>query len=124
MVCLTSSSGLSQTTIAAGEPELVTYTNLYDWNTAYLPEEFNGSNGWSEIVVNSCGDVEEIVRTEPLIWGGQTICLEIDDNGTSLQTSTVNGVGYIGKSGEAEDDNEDSVGTQDRKEAIPNHRKG
>jgi Secretion system C-terminal sorting domain len=96
-------SGPSETTIIDKGLTAITYTNLESWNTPYLPEEFNGSDGWSILLINSCGDVEEITRSQAVSWDGQNTCLEVDENGTNLLFSAISGVGWVGKSGVTED---------------------
>lgn len=92
-------SGPSETSIWTGELEAIWYTNLSSWNTPYLPEEFNGTGGWTSLLINACNDVEEIVRKQPLLYDGVDPCLQYDPYGSNLKFKTISGVGWIETNG-------------------------
>lgn len=93
-------AGESVTTIEPAALTVVTYYNPHAWNTSYLPEEFNGSDGWSSIFLNSCGDYQEIIRKEALYWDGIGSCLVVDPNGNNIHFMAITGAGWLDANGE------------------------
>lgn len=94
-------SGESITETSGGDADIIYYTNLDTWHTPYLPEEFNGSNGWSVLRINSCGDVEEIVRKQAVYFDGMTGCLIPDEYGSNLIYTAIRRVGWLAPIGES-----------------------
>jgi len=78
-----------------GDIESVSYSQLDQWQDEFLPEEFNGTNGWNSLFINECGDVEERVNTESISWQGSGSCLEVTETPYSY-TSYIEGVGVVG----------------------------
>lgn len=93
--------GASQTVVFG--PEIKTKTVYYskEWVTPKLPEAFNGTHGWTILITNECGDIEEISRTEGISYSGNGICLDADPTMAIIESSSINGVGYIGLNGES-----------------------
>ncbi|MBD3636403.1 MAG: T9SS type A sorting domain-containing protein [Crocinitomicaceae bacterium] len=88
-------NGPSETTITEGELKSVTYKNLQKRNTPYLPEEFDGVNGWSALLINSCGDVEEVIRKEAFTTDGVNPCLYQNTFGANLVYRVISGTGWL-----------------------------
>jgi hypothetical protein len=84
-----------------GELESYTVTELNQWQNDNLPEEFNGTNSWTSLFINDCGDVEERVNTEAISWSGSGSCLDKTSNPYSY-TSFIKGVGKVGPNETAE----------------------
>ncbi|OIQ36053.1 MAG: hypothetical protein BM555_03500 [Crocinitomix sp. MedPE-SWsnd] len=78
-----------------GNVESISYSQLDQWQNDFLPEEFNGVDGWNSLFLNECGDVEERVNTESISWQGSGSCLEVTETPYSY-TSFIEGVGVVG----------------------------
>ena len=96
-----SPSGTSETITTGGEAEPIYFTNLQSWNTPWLPEEFNGTDGWSVLLINSCGDVEEVMRKQAMFLDGVSGCMILDDHGSNLIFTAIKNVGWLDAVGES-----------------------
>lgn len=93
-------SGPATTNVTTDVLSSVSYSNLDSWNTSYLPEEFNGVDGWSTLFINACGDVEEVIRKQAFTWDGVSTCVVLDPFGNNILFSAIKGVGWIPAIGE------------------------
>jgi hypothetical protein len=91
------------TTILSGEgTTTVNYNHLNQWNTPFLPEEFDGIDGWTSLYINECHDLQEVVRKQGFIFTGIDSCLQVNPYGANLMFTTINGVGWLDPVGQSQ----------------------
>ncbi|MEX1000525.1 MAG: T9SS type A sorting domain-containing protein [Crocinitomicaceae bacterium] len=93
-------NGQSVTTTSGGNIEQISYQMIAQLQTPFLPEEFDGQNGWSSLFVNDCGMLEELVREQALSWSGTDSCLLVQENEPNLEYRYITGVGALEVNGE------------------------
>lgn len=81
-----------------GEMESWTISHINQWQNAFLPEEFDGTNGWSSLFINECGDLEEKVRTENIETSASNSCLQLIE-GDYGHFSSIKNVGNLPANG-------------------------
>lgn len=87
-------SGTTEIEYLSGEMESWTIEHINQWQNAFLPEEFDGVNGWNSLFINDCGDVEEKVRIEAIEISGSSSCLHLTV-GEFSETSAIKNVGNL-----------------------------
>lgn len=75
------------------------FKHLDQWNTPFMPEEFDGIDGWTSLFINECHDIQEVIRKQGFSFAGSDSCLIVDPYGENMMYTTINGVGWLKPSG-------------------------
>jgi hypothetical protein len=82
-----------------GQAESIMFKHLDQWNTPFMPEEYDGIDGWTSLFINECHDIQEVIRKQGFSQTGDGICLTVDPYGENMMYTTINGVGWLDPSG-------------------------
>ncbi|MCB9224838.1 MAG: T9SS type A sorting domain-containing protein [Crocinitomicaceae bacterium] len=82
-----------------GSAQSQMFKHLDQWNTPFMPEEFDGIDGWTSLFINECSDIQEVIRKQGFLNAGSDSCLIIDPYGEKMMYTTINGVGWLEPTG-------------------------